>query len=106
MCEVDKENETKKDEHSGADHGDVVAPEHEETIRDEEGEDDKDEPEQHFRTPPSSQAFRTLALLVHVLCHSPVLDSSSLVFRIFDSDENCTENQVEQREGETYPMHL
>ena len=44
MCEVDEEDESEEDEDGRADHGDVVAPEHEETIRNEERDNDEDEP--------------------------------------------------------------
>ena len=50
-----EEDEAEEDEERGADHGDVVAPEHEEGVGDEEGDDDEDEPEEDFRTPPASE---------------------------------------------------
>ena len=45
MGKVDEQDETKEDEHGGTNHGDIVSPEHEETVGDEEGDHDQDEPE-------------------------------------------------------------
>lgn len=53
MCEVDEEDETEEDEYCGTDKRDVVAPEDEEAVGDEEGYDDKNEPKEDFRAPPT-----------------------------------------------------
>jgi hypothetical protein len=45
VSKVHQENQAKENKGSGADESDVVAPEHEEVIWNEEGYDDKDEPE-------------------------------------------------------------
>lgn len=50
--EVDEKDETEEDKDGGADHGYVVAPDHEEAIRNEERNHDQDEPSEHFRPPP------------------------------------------------------
>jgi hypothetical protein len=50
---VDEEDETEEDEDAGADEGDVVTPEDEEAVGDEEGERDEDEPEEDFGAPPA-----------------------------------------------------
>ena len=44
MGEVDEENKSEDDEKGGAEHGDVVAPKHEESVRDEEGNGDEGKP--------------------------------------------------------------
>lgn len=50
--EVDEEDKTEQDEDGRADECDIVPPEHEEAVRDEEGYDKEDEPEEDFRAPP------------------------------------------------------
>ncbi len=52
--EVDEEDEAEEDEDGSTDHRDVVAPEHEEAVRDEERHDDQNKPEEGFGTPPSA----------------------------------------------------
>lgn len=45
MGEVDEKNKTEEDENRGSDEGNVIAPEHEEAIGDEEGDRDKEDPQ-------------------------------------------------------------
>ena len=55
MREVDKQNKAKKNENRGSNERDVVSPEHEETVRDEEGNSNEEDPQKDLRTPPSEQ---------------------------------------------------
>ena len=88
MSEVDEKDETEHNEYRCADESDVVAPEHKETIRDEEGDDDKNNPEKDLGAPPS------------------VLDSGTFVLGILHTYKQCTYKEMEQRQGEAYPMNL
>ena len=54
MGKVHQENQAKKDEGSGTDKRDVVAPKYEEAVRNEEGYDDKYEPKQNLWSPPTT----------------------------------------------------
>jgi len=54
--EVDEKNETEEDENRGSDEGNIISPEHEETVWNEEADHDKKDPQESFRTPPSEQA--------------------------------------------------
>ncbi len=54
MREVDQEYEPEKDEDSCTNHGNVVSPDHEERIGDEEGYGNEDQPKEYFGTPPAS----------------------------------------------------
>lgn len=67
MGEVDEENEAEEDEYCGADEGDVIAPEDEEAVRDEEGYYDEDEPEEDFGTPPAKLIVRELEVANKVI---------------------------------------
>lgn len=69
MCKVDEQNETKDDEQGCTDERNIVAPEDEETVGDEEGSGDKDEPKENFGSPPA------------------VLDGCSGSLGVFDADE-------------------
>jgi hypothetical protein len=53
--EVDEEDEAEEDEEGGADEGDVVAPEDEEAIWNEEGDNEKNKPDEYFGTPPATR---------------------------------------------------
>lgn len=44
MGEVDQKDETKENENGGTDKGDIIAPEHEETVWDEERDNEEDKP--------------------------------------------------------------
>lgn len=55
MRKVDKEYKAEEDEDSGTDKRDVVAPEHEKAVGDEERDDDEDKPEEDFGSPPTVQ---------------------------------------------------
>lgn len=55
MGEVDKQNETEEDENCGSDEGNVIPPEHEETVGNKEGNHDEEDPQENLRTPPSEQ---------------------------------------------------
>lgn len=54
MSEVDKQDKADEDEDGCANQGDVVAPEHEEAVRNKEGRDAQEKPYEHFRSPPST----------------------------------------------------
>jgi len=51
---VDEEYKTKEDEESCPNQSHIIPPEHEESIRDEEGDDDKDQPEEDLGAPPTA----------------------------------------------------
>ena len=88
MSEVDEKDKTEHNEYCCTDESDVVAPEHKETIRDEEGDDDKNDPEKDLGAPPS------------------VLDSGTFVLGVLHTDKEGTYKEMEQRQGEAYPMNL
>ena len=62
--EVNEEDEAEEDEYGCAYHGDIVAPEHEEAVRDEERHDDQDDPEQNLGTPPSVCCYYTTSACI------------------------------------------
>ena len=78
MRKVDEENETEEDEYGCTDESDIVAPEHEKPVRDEERYGHEDDPQKDFRAPPA------------------ILDGSSLVFRIFDANKESSNDEVEK----------
>ena len=53
MREINKKDKAEEYEQSGANHGNVVAPEDEKAVRYEERDDDKHQPEQNFGAPPT-----------------------------------------------------
>ena len=57
MREIDEKNETEEDENRGSDQGNIISPEHEEAVGNEEADHDKEDPQKNFRTPPSAQAM-------------------------------------------------
>lgn len=68
--EVDEENEAEEDEYRGTNEGDIVAPEHEKAVRDEEGYGDQDEPEEDLGTPPSAVLEYENKWDMYILTHS------------------------------------
>lgn len=88
VSEVDEEDEAEEDEERRANERDVVAPEHEEAIRDEEGSGDEDEPKQDLRAPPA------------------VLNCGTFVLCIPHSDKRKGEDKVQEGEGEAYTVDL
>ena len=50
--EVDEEHEAEEDEERRTDEGYPVAPKDEEAVRDEEGDEDQDKPQEDLRAPP------------------------------------------------------
>lgn len=77
---VDEEDQAEEDEYGGADEGDVVAPEDEEAVWDEEGDGDEDEPDECLWTPPS------------------VLDLSPLLLGRLHTNEEGAQDEMEQRQ--------
>ena len=56
MCEVDEKNETEEDENRSSNKGNIIAPEHEKAVGNEEADEDKKNPQEDLRAPPSKQA--------------------------------------------------
>lgn len=79
MCKVDKEDKAKEDEYCGADERNVISPEHEETVRNEEREAKEDKPEEDFGTPPT------------------VLNGRAFITCISDIYQYRTEDEMEER---------
>lgn len=86
MREVDEEDQPEQEEKHGADQGKVVAPDLEEVLRDEEGDDDEEKPGDNLRAP------------------VPILDGSAPILRAFDAKEGDGEDGVENAEGELDTM--
>lgn len=82
MREVDQEDEAEEEEEHGAEEGDIVAPDHEEAVGDEEGEDDEAEPEDDLWSPEA------------------VLDACTRVFGGSYAEEGKREEEVEHAKGE------
>ena len=55
MCKVDEKDETEEDEDRGSDEGNIISPEHEETVGNEEADRDEKDPQENLRTPPSAR---------------------------------------------------
>lgn len=51
MCQVDQEDQSEKEEECGSNEGNIVAPDEEETFRNEERQDDESQPGDDLRTP-------------------------------------------------------
>lgn len=81
MSQVDKENESKKQKQDGTDQSDIVAPDDEEAVGDQEGDDDKSDPCNDLGAPEA------------------VLDGRSLVACVLDADEQESHDEVENTES-------
>lgn len=82
MSQVDQENETKKQEQDSADQSDIVAPDDEEAIRNQEGNDNETDPGDQLGSPEA------------------VLNSRSLVACVLDADEQQGHDEMEEAESE------
>ena len=60
MSEINEQDQAEEDEDCGANNGDIVAPEDEETVRNEEGDDGEDKPEQDLGTPPAARGVSSM----------------------------------------------
>jgi len=58
MREVDQKNQSKDDEYAGTDERDIVAPEHEEAVRDEECHGSECDPKENLGTPEARQCLQ------------------------------------------------
>jgi len=56
MGEVDEKNETEEDENRSSNEGNIISPEHEEAVGNEEADSDEENPQENLRAPPSEQA--------------------------------------------------
>jgi hypothetical protein len=54
MGKVDEEYEAKEDEEGGPNQSHIISPEHEEAVRDKEGDHDEDQPDEYFWSPPAA----------------------------------------------------
>lgn len=86
MGKVDEQNKSKEEEQYAATEGDVVAPEHEELVRDKEREDDEGKPGNDLGAPVA------------------ILDRSPRVLRGCDAEEEAGKDQVEETESEVDAM--
>lgn len=82
MRQVDEQDQANEQEETGARHGEVVAPDDEERVRDEEGEDDHGDPAEDLGAPEA------------------VLDGRAAVLGGPDADEHEGHEDVEEAEGE------
>lgn len=82
MRKVDQQDETNEQEEARANHGEVVAPNDEERVRNEKGENDHADPGDKLGSPES------------------VLDWRASVLRVPDTDEHHGHDDVEETEGE------
>lgn len=82
MSQVNQENETKKQEQDSADQSDIIAPDNEEAIRNQEGNDNETDPSNQFGSPEA------------------ILNSRSLVARVLDADQQEGHDEVEEAESE------
>ena len=87
MRQVNQQNQADEQEEAGADQREVIAPNDEHGVRDEEGEDDHDEPADNFRSPEA------------------VLNGRASIFGGPHSHQNQGHEQVEHAEGEVDPLH-
>lgn len=62
MCKVYEKDKTEEDEDRGSDEGNVISPEHEETVGNKEGDRDKKDPQENLRTPPSAQRVSAIRI--------------------------------------------
>jgi hypothetical protein len=86
VSEVHKENKAQEDEDSCSYKRYVVAPEHEEAIRNEEGDDDQDKPQENLWPPPTvSTSSVKFGICINVC--APILYSSSLVSSVLDANK-------------------
>jgi len=81
MSQVYQENEAEKQEQHSADQSDIVAPDDEEAVRNQEGDDDQSDPGNYLGTPEA------------------VLDSRSLVACVLDANEQQGHDGVEKSES-------
>lgn len=82
VCEINEQDKSDKEEEDGADKSDIVAPDGEEGVGNQESDDDEANPCDQLGTPEA------------------VLDSRSLVSGVADSDEEKSEDKVEETESE------
>jgi hypothetical protein len=85
---VDEKDEADEDEDSRSERRDPVAPENEEAIGNEPGDEDEEQPNDNFGAPPPTQECQWVyrGRLVQGL-RLPVLDGGALRLRILDADE-------------------
>lgn len=82
MSQVDQENESKKQEQDSANQSDIVAPDDEEAIGNQEGNDNETDPGDQLGTPEA------------------VLDSRSLVASVLDANKQESHDEVEKAQSE------
>lgn len=87
MRQVYQEDEAENQEQHGTDQSDIVAPEHEEAVRDEEGKDNQTEPGYDLGPPES------------------ILNTGTRILRGSYAHQESSENEVEESEGEVDPMY-
>jgi hypothetical protein len=85
--QIDQQNQTNEQEQAGPGHGEVVAPNDEERVGNEEGEDDHANPAQDLR------------------CPKAVLDLGAAVLGGPHTDEHQGHEDVEETEGEVDALH-
>lgn len=81
MSQVDQENETKEQEQDSTDQSDIVAPEDEESVRDQEGDDNETNPSDQLGPPET------------------ILNSRSLVACVLDANQQESHDEVEEAES-------
>lgn len=87
MSQVNEQNQANEQEETGAHHGDIVAPENEEGVRNKKGQHDHDEPGNDLGTPEA------------------VLNGRATVFGAADTDEHHGHDEVKEAESEVDALH-
>lgn len=87
MGEIDEKNQAQENEESGANHGHVISPEHEERVRYEEGDGHQDQPEENLGAPPS------------------ILNCSAFITSVPDTNERKTEDCMDESKSKADSVH-